>query len=333
MSERQLELTAWLDKQLPSYTLGKCLGDASFRRYWQVNTDSGTYLVMDAPPELEDCHPFTHVQAEFESLGLAVPHIYASDLDQGFLLITDFGDQLFFDILNKNNVDLLYKKAIADLLKAQQCNKINGKTPPDFSETLLFDELEHFEEWFLDKYLHLTLTDEQKACLQTTFNLLHESALEQPLVCIHRDYHSKNLMLLNDGRIGILDFQDAMMGPITYDLASLIRDCYIDWPLEQVENWVRFFYTELIENHKLSKTISFSQFLKWFDLMGMQRHLKAIFIFARKQLRDRNDGYLQFIPRPLNYINHVSVKYPEFSKFSKLLNEEILPSWERLCAR
>lgn len=230
------------------------------------------------------------------------------------------GDAVFSQGVSQNNADDLYKTALLELGKIQKCSLDFAH----FDSSWMNNELQLFKEWVVEKHLNQTLSPKTSKMLDHTFEFLLKSATEQPQCFIHRDYHSRNLMLLPNNKIGILDFQDAMIGPITYDLVSLIRDCYIDWPQEQVIAWARFFH----DNFLTSQIPSQEQFLRWFDLMGIQRHLKASFIFARKHHRDNVSSYLKDIPRAMRYILQVAPNYPELRDFGDWISETIAPRFK-----
>lgn len=324
MTSRKTALTHWLEQYLDNFTLTDHLGDASFRSYWRVKTPNGSLLAMDAPVDLEDCEPFVAVANSFEKLGLKVPHIHAQDLSQGFILLDDFGDDILYRVLNKQNVDILYKRAIDEIHTLQRCEAFNGEAIPAFDRVHQQRELDEFKTWLLKQYLGVELNEATLALLHKTDEILLSACLAQPQVCIHRDYHSKNLLRLANNDIGIIDFQDAMIGGVCYDLVSLVRDCYVDWPAEQVYGWLNYFIDGL-HSRGLYTHITKPEFEYWFDLTGMQRHLKASFIFARKYLRDNHDGYLKYLNRTLNYAEFVSAKYPELHDFNAFLHETVLP--------
>lgn len=324
------KLKHWLSQQLSQEDFGlePLQGDASFRRYYRLNMSNKNYIAVDAPPETENSKAFVSISQAFGEMGLYVPKVLAHDLERGFLLLTDLGDDVLFQVLNEkrkknniNQIDSYYRKSFAELAKIQQC-KIDL---PHFDYSFMSNELNLFQTWFLEKHLKLDLSHSKpdaksksiQKILKNSFEILLESAVSQPQCCIHRDYHSRNLMCLDDDQIGVLDFQDAMIGPVTYDLVSLIRDCYIDWPLEQVNNWAEDFYAQYLSNMISSK----AEFMRYFDLMGIQRHLKAIFIFARKFHRDNVDGYLKDIPRALKYVIDVSQNYPELAEFRAMMSD------------
>ena len=328
MDLRQQQLQTWLESILEKpVSLTPVVGDASFRRYFRVTHNNEHFIAMDSPPDKEDCKPFVAIAKRLLKLNLNAPEILYADEENGFLLISDLGNELYHRELNDNNADQLYRNALRDLLIIHNDYQGEKENLPLFGWEMMQTELNNFTTWFLEKYLHLDLDLEDKITLEKTYAFLVESATEQPQTFVHRDYHSRNLMIMPNQQVGILDFQDAVVGPITYDLVSLIRDCYADWPLAQVEAWALDFYQDLLKLN-LIPHVDQKTYLRWFDLMGMQRHLKAIFIFARKFLRDGNDLYLQFIPRALNYVKHVCGKYEELKDFQEFFESTILPAWK-----
>ena len=238
------------------------------------------------------------------------------------MLLSDFGDDLYQHTLNTENADELYSRSLEELLKIQSCSRISGWDLPRFDADFIGQELINFRRWFLEQHLQMRLTTQSHKWLNQLFEMLIHSAVTQPQCCIHRDYHSRNLMALPEG-IGVLDFQDAAFGPVTYDLVSLLRDCYIVWPLQKVRQWALLFHERLIEKGFLA--VSEQVFLRWFDWMGVQRHLKAIFIFARKYHRDGVADYLPYIDNGLRYVMDVIQDYPEFKAFYRGMRDEILP--------
>ena len=320
MDLRLEQLKVWLNDNKISYqSIEPASADASFRRYFRISDAGKTFIVMDAPPEKEDCKPFVNIAKLLFDFGLNVPQVLQKDLELGFLLLSDLGDTVFLSRLNNNTVDEMYGSAMKSLLQMQK-----NKTPalPPYDETLLRNELDLFTDWYLEKQLKITVSTEQKKVLEAAFNLLINNALEQPQVCVHRDYHSRNLMVnKNDVNApGIIDFQDAVIGAVTYDLVSLLKDCYIDWPREKIEKWVKYFHSEA-ESLGIIKGVSFEKFLHWFDLMGLQRHLKVAGVFSRLKHRDGKTGYLKDIPRTMDYIMDVVKRYPEFKPLQKLLRD------------
>lgn len=311
-------LLEWLKTQLPhnAFTHHALKGDASFRQYFRLTLPDKTYIAVNSPPATENNDAFIKISQAYLDLGLSVPEVLSHDLEQGFLLLTDLGDNVLFQLLNPENADTYYKKSLIELGKIQSCDL----ELPSFDAKFMGIELKNFEHWLLDKHLNLKISPISQRVIQKAFDVLLHSATEQPQCSIHRDYHSRNLMVLDNQRIGILDFQDAMRGPITYDLVSLIRDCYIDWPQEKVMTWALFFHEAFLKSTLPSE----EQFLRYLDLMGIQRHLKASFIFARKHHRDNVDHYLKDIPRTLNYVTTVSENYAELKDFKSFIEDSAL---------
>ena len=321
MTDRSEMIFEWLKGHgYPVKDLQPASSDASFRRYLRADMGDTTHIVMDAPPENEDCRPFVDIARALFDTGLHVPQILEEDLEQGFLLLDDLGDRLYLDELDKETVERLYGDALGALITMQAGGPVGDVLPP-YDENLLMQEMELFREWFMRQHLGLELDDETNVMLDQTFKYLADSALEQPRVCVHRDYHSRNLMVTDSHNPGILDFQDAVYGPVTYDLVSLLRDCYIAWPREQVEDWALGFHELAMQSGIIDRELhdDEQQFLVWFDLMGVQRHLKAIGIFARLNHRDGKPGYLDDIPRTLNYVEEVSGRYPELKGLHDLV--------------
>ena len=318
MDLRLEQLKVWLnDKKISYQDIAPASADASFRRYFRIKNDSKTFIVMDAPPEKEDCKPFVDIAKLLLNYGLNVPEVLQQDLEQGFLLLSDLGNTVYLSKLNNKTVDALYKPAMQSILKMQKNTPSNL---PAYDEKLLRDELNLFPDWYLDKQLKISLSEKQKTVLEKTFDILIKNALEQPQVFVHRDFHSRNLMV-NEKNVavpGVIDFQDAVIGAVTYDLVSLLKDCYIDWPREKVESWVKYFHTEAESMGTINKT-NFDIFLRWFDLMGLQRHLKVAGIFSRLKHRDGKTGYLKDIPRTMDYVIDVVKRYPEFKPLQSLL--------------
>lgn len=317
----------WLNNELNMDIgpLTPASSDASFRRYFRVIHQQQAYIVMDAPPEKEDIKPFIKVANLFASSGINVPKIFHSTFAQGFMLLEDFGSQCYLDLLDIDNADSFYQLALNSLFKLQTEIKPTESNLPVYDYDLLNKELDIFSDWFLVKKLNLILSPKEKSLLDKTRAILIQSALEQPQVCVHRDYHSRNLMATEANSPGIIDFQDAVIGPISYDLVSLLRDCYIAWPEQQIAQWQTQYFQRLFSAGLI--TCDADTFRRWFDLMGMQRHLKAIGIFSRLQLRDNKPNYLQDIPRTMNYISQVSSRYPDLAEFNGFLQQIILPAW------
>jgi len=324
--ERLEALSGWLldSLKLALEAVEPASSDASFRRYFRAYFDGVSCIVMDAPPPKENVRPFVRVASLLRNAGVQAPEIIAADEEQGFLLLTDFGTRSYLDCLNPISVDRLYEDALDALLRLQHGVDIETSGLPLYDERLLGIELDLFRDWFLDRLLGLTSDTAESTVFDEVKRLLIASALEQPRVCVHRDYHSRNLMVTERLNPGVLDFQDAVIGPVTYDLVSLLRDCYISWPRSMVEVWMIDHYTRLAEAGFLS-SVGLDAFRRWFDLMGMQRHLKAIGIFSRLKLRDGKLGYLKDIPRTMSYVLDVCRHYPEFTGFLRFLENRVLP--------
>lgn len=325
MGERRETLQDWARQQLgwPHAVLVPASGDASFRRYFRIRDNGASYILMDAPPGQEDCAPFIQVTRLLLELGLHVPEILAEDAGRGFLLLSDLGSRLYLEELDDSNVDRLYGDAIGALVTLQSCGPVDSHLPP-YDQRMLMFEMSLFPDWLLGSHLNMTLDDTGLLQLQQVFELLANNALQQPTVCVHRDFHSRNLMISDYHNPGILDYQDAVIGPVTYDLVSLLRDCYISWPRQRVERWA-LGYFELARQTGILRPgqTDERQFLRWFDWMGVQRHLKAAGIFARLNYRDGKPGYLGDIPRTLGYVREVCADYPEL-EYLGALTERVL---------
>jgi aminoglycoside/choline kinase family phosphotransferase len=326
MPERLQLLHRWLQQQKipPDATVTPITNDASFRRYFRVMIQGVPHIIMDAPPEKEDCHPFVEIARRLRASGLNAPQVLSSDFQQGFLLLTDLGSQLYLPLLQQADADKLYREAIAALVTMQR--QTATENLPEYDAILLHREMRLFTDWLLAKHLNLQLTDAEKLQLSADFELLARNALFQPQVFVHRDYHSRNLMYVPAHNPGILDFQDAVRGAITYDLVSLLRDCYIAWSAKQVHEWTHYYYQLATEAGLLAH--SESQFLHWFDRMGIQRHLKASGIFARLWHRDGKAGYLPEIPRTLRYIVDACAADRELQFLGELVAHRVFPALE-----
>ncbi len=330
MTTRLQQRHHWLSKIIGSkeYKLESASDDASFRRYFRLTHNDETFIVMDAPPAQEDCNPFINVAKRLLAAGINVPRVIEKDLEQGFLLLSDLGDKQYLDELTEENADRLYEEAMQIIFHMQQ--QADTTELPPYDEKLLMQEMELFRHWLLEKHIGLELTTETQGVLDDVFKLLTNEALAQPKVFVHRDYHSRNLMICNPdgsggfpGNPGVLDFQDAVCGPFTYDLVSLLKDCYIKWPGQQIQRWVNNYFEQLAEDYP---DIDKNQFIRWFDLMGVQRHLKASGIFARLYHRDGKSGYLVEIPRTLSYIVDLNEDYPELQGLIALIQRHVLSS-------
>ncbi|WP_210395643.1 aminoglycoside phosphotransferase family protein [Motiliproteus sediminis] len=333
MDKRREQLRTWIAATFerlgidltPDWSLDTVSGDASFRRYFRVRSHNLSWIAVDAPPDKEDSAPFVAIARAWEPLEIHAPKVHEADLTQGFMLLSDLGDELYLPHLNAHNADQLYHKAMLTLTHIQQCRSILGKPLPPYDEALLKREMALFGDWFVTQLLGQQLGNKEQNMLAAVEQRLVDSALDQPQVCVHRDYHSRNLMVTAEATPGVIDFQDAVLGPVTYDLVSLLRDCYIQWPEEQVESWA-LRYQRMAEEATIMAVVPAAQFLRWFDLMGMQRHLKVLGIFARLMLRDGKVGYLKDIPLTFHYLLSVGERYPEFAGLSLLLRERLLPA-------
>ena len=292
--------------------------DASFRRYFRVSSENTgkTFIVMDAPPDKEDCRPFIHITGLLRSVNVNAPAIITMDLEKGFLLLDDLGDRQYLDYLDQQNSDRLYTDALESLVNMQ---RIEDDLPP-YDRQKLLDEMGLFEPWYLNRHLGIELDAAQKSTLEAVFQLLIDSALEQPRVFVHRDYHSRNLMLVDGNNPGVIDYQDAVIGPVTYDLVSLFKDCYIEWPRDTVENWL----DQYLQHTAVVIPVNRSRFIRWFDLMGVQRHLKVLGIFARLNYRDGKSQYLHDLPLTLKYVVDACKQYEELSPLLGLLENTVL---------
>ncbi|MBA3537652.1 MAG: phosphotransferase [Tatlockia sp.] len=301
MHNRENALKFWLEKTLASaqYTITPLTGDASFRRYFRLHYKDTTQIIMDAPPKLETIEPFLAVADLLRLNGIRTPRIHAADNEQGFAILDDFGDLDLLNQLNPENADNFYLAAIDTLALMQNCETTGL---PDFHKQFMLYELSIFKEWFLQAYLKIELTSSEEALLTETFDWLTNEILQQPKVFIHRDFHSRNIMLVANSHrmeLGIIDFQDAMCGPISYDLVSLLKDCYIQWPSENIKSWLNYFYNQ---TERVRQQYTFATFVKAFNYCGLQRHLKILGVFSRLFLRDNKSNYLQDLPLTLHYV-------------------------------
>jgi aminoglycoside/choline kinase family phosphotransferase len=317
-------LKNWLKALQPKWqldldTLAPASADASFRRYFRIeskNPDFGTLIIMDAPPEHEPLNAFIQVDLLLSDAGLNVPKILEQNISEGFLLLNDLGNKTYLAALNSETADDLYQAATQALIQMQVASK--PSVLPNYDEALLQRELDLFPDWYLKKHLSIELTETQQAQLKKSFELIIANNLAQAKVYVHRDYHSRNLMVTDINNPGVLDFQDAVYGPITYDASSLWRDAYIAWPEERVIDWVIKFW-EQGRKANLPMPEDFGQFYRDFEWMGLQRHLKVLGIFARLFHRDGKDGYLKDIPLVLEYAIATANRYIELKPFARIL--------------
>jgi aminoglycoside/choline kinase family phosphotransferase len=318
--DRMSQLENWLSSipALELVDIRPASADASFRRYFRVtdrNTEK-TFIVMDAPPDKEDCKPFIHITQLLRSVSVNAPDIISMDTAQGFMLMDDLGDRQYLDYLDEDSSGDLYHDALVALINMQ---RIQNHLPP-YDKQRLYDEMGLFEPWYLNRHLGITLDAEQKSVLNSIYELLIESAQQQPQVFVHRDYHSRNLMLLDEDNPGVIDYQDAVIGPVTYDLVSLFKDCYIEWPRDKVEHWL----DKYLRSTAIDVPVDRNQFIRWFDFMGVQRHLKVLGIFARLNYRDGKSQYLDDLPLTLKYVIDTCNQYDELKPLLDLLESTVL---------
>ena len=321
--ERLHTLQSWAARQLgeDAVDIAPASADASFRRYFRVTAKGRDYIVMDAPPAHEDCGPFIAIARLFADAGVHVPQVLAQDLEQGFLLLTDLGNTTYLAALNEAAADRgvarsLYLASNDALIRIQQASRPG--VLPEYDRALLSRELMLFPEWYVARHLGVTMSEDQQAILDTVFERLLANNLAQPQVYVHRDWHTRNLMV-SEPNPGILDFQDAVYGPITYDLVSIYRDAYIEWDEEQQLDWV-IRYWEKARAARLPVHEDFGAFYRDFEWMGAQRHIKVLGIFARLYHRDGKDGYLQDMPRVTRYLRKVCERYDELKPLLFLLD-------------
>jgi aminoglycoside/choline kinase family phosphotransferase len=324
------QLRRWLGAVLGTadFVLAPASADASFRRYFRITYRGQTWVAMDAPPQREALAAYLRVADMLSAIGVHVPHVVQREPHAGFLLLSDLGTRTYHDELSQGgDADALYRDAIAALVRMQTHGERQAMELPPYTAAVLQREAALFVDWFCLRHLQLALSAAETAALQECGTWLARQALEQPRVFVHRDYHSRNLMVCEPRAFpsnpGILDFQDALQGPLTYDLVSLLRDCYIGWPQDRVAGWLDDFHRALPAS---AGAIAAEQLHRWFDLMGVQRHLKAIGIFARLQHRDDKAGYLQHIPRTLDYVRAVAGQHAALRSLADLIEGRVLPA-------
>jgi aminoglycoside/choline kinase family phosphotransferase len=308
------KINLWLQTTpYKNYSIQLASSDASFREYHRLSFEETKVLLMDCSLEKESLQPFLDVTSKLHSVGVNAPQILEKNLDDGFLIIEDFGNTHYLDILNHDNFKELYKKAIDEILKMQNAS-ISGLPPYD-KDFLLF-EMDLMQEWYMEKLLPVVLNQKQKGTIKQSLESIANVVLSQPQnIFVHRDYHSRNIMLRDDSTIGIIDYQDAMSGSITYDLVSLLKDCYIEFEREDIIELALYF------RDKKELEIDDETFIKWFDFMGMQRHIKVLGVFARLFKRDNKRGYIKDIPLVLKYLFDTARLYEETQPLYRLLKE------------
>ena len=332
---RLAQLTRWVfdDLGFAGGRLAPASADASFRRYFRVTRGEDTYIVMDAPPDKEDLGPFSNVARLLLRIGVNVPVILATDSKRGFLLLSDLGVRQYLDELVVGTADRLYADALGALSTMQTADGAMARDLPLYGHALLMREMDLMPEWFLGSHLRLQVSAAERGMLAGQFEILAQSALAQPAAFVHRDYHSRNLLVTETDNPGILDFQDAVWGPVTYDLASLLKDCYIAWPAPRVRDWALQYRERLLTRGFPFLGATESEFIRWFDLVGLQRHIKVLGIFARLFYRDGKRQYLKDLPRVLSYTREAAGAYAETSQLADFIARRIEPEFLNAQAR
>jgi aminoglycoside/choline kinase family phosphotransferase len=332
---RLAQLTRWVfdDLGFAGGRLAPASADASFRRYFRVTRGEDSYIVMDAPPDKEDLGPFSSVARLLLRIGVNAPVILATDSKRGFLLLSDLGVRQYLDELAVETVDRLYADALGALSTMQMADGAMARDLPRYSHALLMREMDLMPEWFLGSHLGLQVSAAERGMLAGQFEILAQSALAQPAAFVHRDYHSRNLLVTETDNPGILDFQDAVWGPVTYDLVSLLKDCYIAWPAPQVRDWALQYRERLLTRGFPFLGASESEFIRWFDLVGLQRHIKVLGIFARLFYRDGKQQYLRDLPRVLRYTREAAGAYAETAQLADFIARRIEPEFLNAQAR
>ena len=317
----------------PVERIAPASADASFRRYFRIHRAGGTQIAMDAPPERESLDAWLRVARILAATGVHVPPVLAVDAEQGFVLIGDLGRQHYLEALAGGaDPEPLYTDAIDALVRMQAGGAASAAELPPYDRELLMRELALFPEWFVMRHLGLAPDAPERRAMAAAFDWLCEQALAQPEVLVHRDYHSRNLLVRPEGNPGIVDFQDAVRGPVSYDLVSLLKDCYIVWPRTRLLAWLDL-YRAKAADAGLDVGVDRNEFLQWFDRMGLQRHLKVLGIFARLWHRDGKPGYLGDLPRVLEYTLEASAAEPELAEFDAFLRKRIVPAFASVVRR
>lgn len=329
--EREQALSLWVARELArapeAIKLTPIASDAGFRRYFRFESPS-QWLAVDAPPQTEDTQQFVQLAHYLSNHKVSTPKILAADEATGFLLVEDFGDELLHRQLTPTSVAACYQQTFSTLLSLNACPD-EPALIPRYDRALLRRELEIFSEWFVGNLLGYSLNAAEQTLLDQLFVDLENNALEQPQTLVHRDFHSRNLLLRADNTLGVIDFQGALWGGCAYDLVSLLRDCYIRWPADQVKVWALDYRQAAIDARLLDANISEQTWLRWFDGMGLQRHIKVLGIFARLNLRDNKPHYLKDLPLVIRYTLEVAQCYPDFKAFADWFTERLLPLAEQ----
>ena len=329
-SEEYLAFKAWVGSEIQNneihldqeLQLSVLHGDAGFRKYFRLNTKE-PLLAVYAPPATEDNRGFDRIARFLYEGGIRAPKILATDFSHGFFLLQDLGPDLLLKYLQDETVDTLYSHALMLLLRLQQCT-LDYSVFPAYETEKLREEMMLFPEWFVEKHLGLELNEGEQQMLDDLFSELEKNAAEQPKVVVHRDYHSRNLIYEETGNFGVVDFQDAVIGPVSYDLVSILKDCYVSWEPERVERWA-LAYANMAAEIGIMPPVSREKFIRWFDWMGLQRHLKVLGIFCRLSLRDGKDDYLNDLPLVVQYTRDTLAKYKELTVFSEWFEATLMP--------
>lgn len=329
--EKEQSLKRWVEEQLVQrvskdeklLAWAPLTGDAGFRKYFRIKLRSCDLIAVYSPPETENNEAFFQIDQFFYVHGVHVPKIMAHDMECGFFLLEDLGETLYLDHLDQDSAQTLYGEALLALLNIQQCPKDESIFAP-YDRNRLLEEMGLFPDWFVTRLLGYSLSDQERALIDDLFDVLVQSALAQPQVIVHRDFHSRNIVYGPGGKPGVIDFQDAVIGPFTYDLVSILRDCYIAWPQSDVENWLRA-YTVMAQDVGIIADTSLETVSRWFDWMGLQRHIKVLGIFARLSLRDSKHAYLDDLPLVVHYVRTVASQYAETEAFAGWFDDKLLP--------
>ena len=313
-SNRYEKLESWLSQNNYDVSSLRVLsGDASFRKYYRVDKDAISYVVMDCPPDKENLDAFIKISDKLQKAKINVPKLFECNEDDGFLVISDLGDNLYSKKLDKETVYCLYTDALETIVKMQMNTDLSGL---DNFDNLYDEENKLFTDWFLQHHQKTDLDDSLKSDLSNEFDKINSIIRDIPKTFVHRDFHSRNLLVTDTNNPGVIDYQDAVLGPVTYDLVSLLKDCYITWDDGLIEDMLESFFTRI----KSNSINSISDFRYWFDITGLQRHIKAIGIFSRLNYRDKKSGYLKDIPRTYAYVDKVLNKYKDLSNLNEIFN-------------
>ncbi|MFT6918423.1 MAG: aminoglycoside/choline kinase family phosphotransferase [Cognaticolwellia sp.] len=334
---RTRDLLQWLESHFSAKNISliPLTGDAGFRRYFRFHNHNNNhshgqnlnpcYIAVDAPVKSSNNQAFVDVQKILQDLGVNVPNMIAVDLKNGFLCLSDFGDTVLAERLSSENMQHYYANAIIELSKMLKCKAAVVAKLSDYNAAFILTELAIFSEWLLEEHLGIYLTADEKIALNACFDVLVSAIIAQPKVFMHRDYHSRNIMLLADDKLGVIDFQDAVKGPVIYDLVSLLKDCYVRWPKQLITPLMED-YRQQVQGYFPDENLSKEKWQYWFDLTGLQRHIKASGIFARLHHRDKKSGYLADIPLTLTYIQDVSAQYDKLSFLHELVTKRVIPA-------